>query len=133
MVHDHGDAERCPLCPTDDQFSAMRARNREAARLNREAMIAAVETDPQAYVHAVEARSEGDHDIVMHIASTMAKASAWCADRPMSEYGSGNRYHVIPHRLDDIDDRMSGVVSVAVYGVLDGTTQPADLAGTDDE
>jgi hypothetical protein len=130
-IHDHG-ADACPLCPTEDQLAAMRARNRDERARRRDEMLAMVTADPAAWVHAIEARSEGDHDIVMHIASTIAKARAWCEARPRSEYGEGGRYHVIPHLLD-ADHRHSGVVSVAVYGIAEGSDMPSDLVGTDEE
>ena len=130
-VHDHG-ADACPLCPTEDQLAAMRARNRDERARRRGEVLSMVAARPGAWVHAIEARSEGDHDIVMHIASTIDKARAWCEARPASEYGIGGRYHVIPHLLDD-DHRHSGVVSVAVYGMAEGSDAPADIVATDGE
>lgn len=133
MAHHH-DGDRCPLCPTDDMLAGMRARNRETARVRREGMLTRVAADPSAYVHAVEARSEGDADIVMHVATTVERARAYCMSQPERDYLNDLRYHILPHRLDAPDeDKTTGVVSVAVYGVRPGATAIEDLVGTDDE
>lgn len=119
---------------SDAGESSARARHREDARLRREDMLSKVRSNPRGYVHAVESRMEGDGDIVVHVATTMEKARAYCSALPDSEYGEDVRMHIIPHLLDaDIADTESGTISIAVYGVRPGENGAHDLVGTDDE
>lgn len=100
----------------------------------RHEVLRAVETAPDAYVVAVEARGDGCGETVVHVARDVAGARAYCLRQPQREYLGDARLHLVPHRLDaPDDDHETGTVSVAVYGIRAGSDAIEDLIGTSDE
>lgn len=131
--HAHGEGHRHPR-PNDEPLAAIRERNRQAAREQREDMLARINGDPHSYVFAVEARDDIGEGVVMQISSTLDKAREYCMAQGEREYQGEARYHVIPHLIDaPDDDTTTGVISLAVYGIRSGETMVEDLVDTEDE
>jgi hypothetical protein len=100
----------------------------------RRALVRAIRSDPDAYVIAVEARSDGGGDLTLHVARRISGARAYCMRQTEREYMGETRLHLVPHRLDAPDDDVdTGTVSIAAYGVRLGGTLVEDLIGTPDE
>lgn len=123
--HDVGIRARIPNGSGRDGVSTPH----EARTRMRSALLERIDETPDAYVHVVEARSEGGGSVVVHVASKLKLANAWCKNRPASDFSGGTRYHVVPHPIDAPDDHPE--IEMAVYGVRDGGRMVEDLIDDD--
>ena len=60
--------------------------------------------------------------------TVLDKSRDWLKEQSVSKYRNDLRYHILPHQIDvEDDDELSRVVSLSIYGMVEGYDKPIDI------